>query len=252
MDLGDLPPALLPALTRRIAEAEDGVIGLIAFGSYARGEAAPTSDLDLQAVLDRVPRVGYRTWFVDGLHVSVAFTELDALSAIRATTPARWSLGFAVEMPAVWVDSTPAALAVLGDPPDFSRPPAPAELEDFVEWCAKALRAADGVQLRIAARGLAEEAIPLLCTVNRPVAVRDRFDAVRAATTLAIAPAGFGEDVLRLLGLDPAPDDRVRGAVERVGRGLLSLLRERNVVFEQPELTTYLADGTLERHLGFA
>jgi hypothetical protein len=48
------------------------------------------------------------------------------------------------------------------------------------------------------------------------------------------------------------PDARVSDAVERVGRGVLVLLREQGsrVADAQPDLTRYLHDGTLERHLG--
>jgi hypothetical protein len=45
----------------------------------------------------------------------------------------------------------------------------------------------------------------------------------------------------------------VRAARERLARGLLALLRERAPdVDPQPDLPRDLADGTLERHLGFA
>ena len=48
-------------------------------------------------------------------------------------------------------------------------------------------------------------------------------------------------------------DARVRAAAERLARGLLALIRERAPgVDPQPEVGRYLADGTLERHLGLA
>jgi len=55
------------------------------------------------------------------------------------------------------------------------------------------------------------------------------------------------------LGLVPADDDAVRGAAFRLGRELLAFLRERRPdVDPQPDIAEYLADGTLERHLGFS
>jgi hypothetical protein len=54
------------------------------------------------------------------------------------------------------------------------------------------------------------------------------------------------------LGLAYATDDEVEAAALRLGRELLVLLRERAPdVDPQPEIARYLADGTLERHLGF-
>jgi hypothetical protein len=175
-------------------------------------------------VLHGDPRIGYRTWFLGDLHVSIGFAAATALKEAR-TRPVDWSLGLAVGMPAVWVWSTDAALAALGDPPDFSRPPREPELEDFVEWCAKALRAGEPLTLRVAARGLGEEAPSLLRELNGATRVQNRFEAVRVARDFGVAPEGWSEDLLVLLGLSPAGDERVRLAVERVGKGVLALLR---------------------------
>jgi hypothetical protein len=144
--------------------------------------------------------------------VSLGFKSTDRLRALR-TQPASWSLGLPVENPGVWLWSTAAAKAALGDPPGFSHPPCAAELEDFVEVCAKALRAGESLPLRVAARAVGEAAPPLVRDLNEPLTVRSRVDAVRAAISLEIAPSGWAE---------------------------------------QSELTQYLHDGTLERHLGFA
>jgi len=242
---------VLERVVARAREEEAGVLGVAAFGSYARGEAAPASDLDLEAVLREQPQVGYRTWFVDGLHVSIGFDSVERVRASLAE-PARWSLKLAVEMPARWIEADAEARSALGDPPDFSRPPGEPELEDAVEWCAKALRASESLPLRVAARGLGEEAPALLRDLNGSPRVRSRVEAVRAASAFAVAPDGWADDLPVLLGLAPADDARVRDAVERVGRGVLRLLREHGAEVEQPELTRYLHDGTLERHLGFA
>lgn len=194
----------------------------------------------------------YRTWFVGDLHVSVGTKSTDELRRRRAA-PAAWSLGFAVDGPAAWVWSTAAAVAALGDPPRVSRPPGEPELEDFVESCAKALRASDPVALRVAASGMGETAPALLRDLNAPLTVRNRVEAVRAALELAVAPDGWAEDLAALLALVAADDARVREAAERLARGVLRLLRERAPgVDPQPEIGRYLVDGTLERHLGLA
>jgi hypothetical protein len=225
---------------------------VFAHGSYARGEETPTSDLDLHAVTLGETVHPYTTWFVGDLHVSIGFSSARRVREARAR-PAEWSLRFAVDSPGVWVWSTAAAVAALGDPPDLDRPPDEAELEDFVEWSAKALRAEDPLTLRVAARAAGEEAPALLRDLNAPERVRNRVGAVRAALGYRTAPEGWSDDLPVLLGFAPADDDAVRRAVERTARGLLALLRERRstVGDAQPELTRYLHDGTLERHLGF-
>lgn len=228
-------------------------MGVAVLGSYARGDATPSSDLDLHAILREPPRIAYRTWFVDGLHVSFGFAELAALRRVLAR-PGDWSLKLPSTVPAAWAWAGDEAREALGDPPDLSRPAGEPELEDFVEWCAKAQRAADGLGLRLAARGLADEAPALLLELNEVPVVGSKAEAVRAACAFPVAPEGWPDDLPVLLGVVAATDARVRAAVERVGSGILRLLRERRsrVGDGQPELTRYLHDGTLERHLGFA
>jgi hypothetical protein len=225
---------------------------VFAFGSHAQGTAVATSDLDLQAVTLAGPRIGFRTWFVGDLHVSVSAKSTDQIRA-RCAEPADWSLGFAVESPGVWVWSTAAAVAGVGDPPGFTHPPGPPELEDFVEAAAKALRANDTLSLRLSAQNAAERAPALLRDLNAPERVRTRVEAMEAALGYRTAPAGWRDDLAMAWGLTPVPDEELRSAVERLARGVLALLRERRstVGDAQPELTRYLHDGTLERHLGF-
>jgi hypothetical protein len=239
-------------IVARIREEEPDTIGVLARGSHARGDATPTSDLDLGAVTLGGRTRAYRTWFVGDLHVSISIASVEEERARRAE-PANWSLGFAVDDPAVWVWKTAAAAAALGDPPDLSRPPGAPELEDFVEACAKALRADDRVAFRLAARSAANEAPALLRDLNAPERVSGPAAAVQAAVGYATAPEGWRDDLAMAWGLTPVPDEELRRAVERLARGTLALLRERRstVGDAQPELTRYLHDGTLERHLGF-
>jgi len=235
-----------------VRDEEPDAVGVFAFGSYAQGTAEPWSDLDLQIVTLAAPRVPFRTWFVGDLHVSAGAKSTDELRRLR-TVPADWSLGFAVEGPGAWLWSTAAAVAALGDPPGFRHPPGEPGLEDFVEWCAKALRAPDPLVLRVAAYGMGESAPVLLRGLNAPETVRNRVEAVRAALGLATVPDGWADDLAVLLALVPVDDARVRTAAGRVAGGVLALLRERAPrVDPQPELARYLADGTLERHLGLA
>jgi hypothetical protein len=246
--------AVVPGIERivaRIREEEPDAIGVFVFGSHARGTAGATSDLDLQVVTLARPRAAFRTWFVGDLHVSVSSKSTAEIRA-RCAEPADWSLGFAVRSPGAWIWSTAAAVAGLGDPPGFEHPPGPPELEDFVESCAKALRATGSAALRIAARGAAETAPALLRDLNAPEWVADRVEAMEAALGYRTTPAGWRDDLAVSWGLTPADDAGVRAAVERLARGTLALLRERGsrVGEGHPELTRYLQDGTLERHLG--
>ncbi len=169
----------------------------------------------------------------------------------RQAVPSAWSLGFPVAVPGVWVWSTAAAVAALGDPPVEARPAARPELEDFVEACGKALHAGEPLALRSAARAAGELAPRLLRDLDAPRPVATRLEALHAALELRVVPVSWRDDLLLLLGLSPGGDDVLRAAVERLARGTLALLRERAPdVDPQPELPRYLADGTLERHLG--
>ena len=65
-------------------------------------------------------------------------------------------------------------------------------------------------------------------------------------------PDGWRGDLAVLLGLVPADDARTLAAAARLARGTFALLREQAPGIDpRPELTRALADGTLERHLGF-
>jgi phosphoribosyl-AMP cyclohydrolase len=239
-------------VTAWLREEEPDAFGVLVFGSYARGEADPRSDLDVYAVTRTPPRVPYRTRFVDGLHVSAGAATAAALVAER-DEPAPWALGFPERTPARWLWSEPAAVESLGDPPDLLHAAAPPELEDFVEAAGKALRADDSLALRLGARTAAEWAVGLLRPLNPERFVASRRDAVRAALALPVAPPEWPRIFLVCLGLEPADDGGVRAAAEELARGLLALLRERAPELDpQPELPRYLADGTLERHLGLA
>jgi hypothetical protein len=196
------------------------------------------------------PRVRYRTWFAGDVQYSVAATAAEELRRSQEQ-PVGWAFGFAAESPGRWLWQTAAAVAALGDPPTLRYPPSQPELEDFVEYAAKALRAEAPLALRLAAQGLGREALPLLLDLNPQQVVRSRREAVEAALGLRVVPEGWRTDLPVLLGLAPAADGSVRAAVERVGFGVLRLLRDAasRVGDAQPELSRYLHDGTLERHL---
>ena len=252
MNLDDVDARLLERVVARLRDLEPETTGVLVFGSYARGDASPHSDLDVYAVTRGDAHERYRTWFDGAMHVSAGALSAAELLAERAESPS-WALGFPVRTPARWLWALPEAVAALGDPPDLVHAPGSPELEDFVEAAGKALRANEPIALRIAARMAAEWAVTLLRPLNRERTVHSRTDAARAALALAVAPPEWPDAFAAAFGLRAATDDEVRAAVERLARGVLALLRARAPdVDPQPELARYLADGTLERHLGLA
>jgi hypothetical protein len=203
------------------------------------------------------PRVGYRIWFAERipeapLHVSAAASTADTWLA-KATTPARWSLGFPARNTTAYLCTDQATRTRLGQDPSLRHPAAAPELEDFLDFVLKAKRAAargDELGLRWFAQAAAALAPTLLIPMNGERIVVDRRDALDAALTLTIAPPSYATDLTVCLGLTAASGDAVTVAVARLGRELLAFLREQAPeVDRQPEIARYLADGTLERHL---
>ena len=91
----------------------------------------------------------------------------------------------------------------------------------------------------------------LLIPLNEGQTVRDRRDALDAALTLAVAPDNYAANLATSLGLTSASGVEVKAAVALLGSDLLAFQREHAPdVDQQPEITRFLADGTLERHLG--
>lgn len=229
-------------------------------GSYAKGTADESSDLDVQVVTQGEPVSPYRMWFEERsgsepLHVSPSVKSLAGWLAKR-DEPQDWAFGFPVFHVVRYVCATAEARAQLGDPPSNVHPPPPPELEDFIEFVQKVRRSAaikDGHAERIFARAPALLTPRLLVPLNDEVVVHDRREALEAALSFRVAPEHYRNDLAVCLGLIPADDDTVEEAALRLGRELLAFLRERKPdVDPQPDITGYLADGTLERHLGFA
>jgi phosphoribosyl-AMP cyclohydrolase len=252
-----LESSLVERVVEQLRSLEPEATAVLVIGSYAKGTAAPASDLDLVAITPS-PRAGYRTWFEEQagdapLHVSAAATTTEAWQA-KAATPARWSLGFPAINTAAYLCADDETRTRLGHDPSPRHPAAEPELEDFLDFVLKAKRAAnagDELGLRWFAQGAAALAPTLLIAVNDERIVSDRRDALDAALNLADSPADYASDLAVCLGLTSASGGQVKAAVARLGSELLAFLRELSPdVDGQPELNRYLADGTLERHLG--
>jgi hypothetical protein len=253
-----LPHDVLQRIVTRLRREEPACIAVLMTGSHTTGSARPDSDVDLTAITEGRPGADYRTWFelrrgLPSLHVSVgASTVTDWLGA--SEEPADWALGFPARSQAVYVWAVPGAREALGEDPSIDQPAAGPELEDFVEAVAKARRAliaGDGMGMRWHARDAAELAPRLLIPLNPEQVVRDRRQALEAALGLPCVPGHYREDLICCLGLRAEPDAAVGGALTRLAREILAFLRvERPDVDTQAGLAGYLADGTLERHLG--
>ena len=149
----------------------------------------------------------------------------------------------------LWTDAVPSA--PLGEDPSLLHPAAGPELEDFLDFVLKAKRSAisaDELGLRWFAQSAASLAPTLLIPLNEARIVADALD---AALSLTVAPDTYPADLRVCLGLASASEAEMNAAVTRLGGDLLVFLREHAPdVDQQPELARYLADGTLERHLG--
>lgn len=254
-----LDEAVLERVVARLRDLEPSTIAVLVSGSYAKGTADESSDLDVQVVTADAPRSPYRMWFEERpgrkpLHVSPSVKSLAGWLAKR-DEPQAWALGLPVEHIVRYVWATEDARAALGDPPTNMHPPAEPELEDFVEYVQKLRRASERgqpMQVRMRARQAAMLAPTLLRVLNDEVVVRGSVGALEAALAFAVAPEHYREDMVVCLGLVHASDDEVCEAGLRLARELLAFLREHAPDADpQPDIASYLADGTLERHLGF-
>lgn len=250
---------VLGRIVARVRELEPETVAILVSGSYAKGVADERSDLDLQVATAQAPVAPYRMWFEErpgraALHVSASVKQLEEWLAKREE-PQDWALGLPVEHVVRYVWAIDEARAALGDPPTVLHPPADPELEDFVEAVAKVRRfaaLADAVGVRLHAREAAALAPGLLRALNPDVRVRSPRDAAEAALALPHAPEHYRADLPVALGLVDASDDAVVEATLRLARELLAFLRSHHAdVDPQPDIARYLADGTLERHLGF-
>jgi hypothetical protein len=258
-----LIPGLEPGLAERVVDRllalEPGAIAVLVSGSYAKGLADENSDLDVQVVTGGEPVSPYRMWFEERLHAKPLHVSPSAKSLEgwlrKRNEPQGWAFGFPVEHVVRYVWSTDAARAALGDPPNDTHPPAEPELEDLVEALHKVRRCAahrDAAGIRMFGRVVAALAPGLLRLLNPEVVVRDPRQALEAARSLPVAPAHYRLDFDVSYGLVESSDESVERAVMRLGRELLAFLRTHKPdVDPQPDIAGYLADGTIERHLGF-
>jgi len=254
-----LAPELLQRIVARIDDLEPAAGAVLVSGSYARGRAERRSDLDLTVVVRGAPMSPRRAWFerrpgAAPLHVSIGAYSLESLHARRAA-PWEWAFGLPVLDEVRYVWATDDVRATFGDPPSVVHPGERPDLEELVEFLVKVQKfwaRGDGVGVRLVAPGAGFLAPAFLRPLNDEVVVRDRREALEAALAFRVAPEHYRDDLVVALGVVEASDEAVVKATLRLGRELLALLRERLPDIDpRPDLARYLADGTLERYLGF-
>ena len=259
----------LPDLAPLIAElraAEPRARAFLVFGSFARGDAGPYSDVDLRIITAGEPVERDRVRFLGGdegplVHVSIgsrSFAELVGL----LQKPDEWP----------WMAGILARVQVLDDPDDLvgtlrrlveAHRPAHMttaagmhfDLETLLESvtkCKNAHARGDEGELFVSARHVAEHAIVLLLSLNDVTPALGRRAWRRRATTLPVAPPGYGTDIALCTGDtgQARSGADVFAAAMRLGEGTMRLLMERQELLPLlGALAGYLRDGTLLRYV---
>jgi hypothetical protein len=259
----------LPELAPLIAElrvAEPRARAFVIFGSFARGDAGPYSDVDLRIITAGEPVERDRVRFLGGdagplLHVSIGSRSFAELAALLQK-PDEWP----------WMAGILARGHVLDDPDDLvgtlrrlveTHRPARLttaagmhyDLETLLEGvtkCKNAHAAGDESELFVNARHVAEYVLFLLIALNEVVPAPGRRAWRMRARALAVAPAGYGADLALCTGDtgQARTSAEVFAAAMRLGEGTVQLLMERQAQLPlQGALATYLRDGTLLRYV---
>lgn len=258
-----------PELAPLIAElrvAEPRARAFLIFGSFARGDAGPYSDVDLRIITAGEPVERDRVRFLGGsegplVHVSIGSRSFAELAALLQK-PDEWP----------WIAGILARAQVLDDPDDLigilrrlveTHRPARLisaaglhyDLETLLEGITKCKNAhfrGDEAEILVNARHLAEYALVLLVSLNEVVPALGRRAWRQRARALPVAPPGYGADLALCSGDtgQARTSAEVFAAAMRLGEGTVRLLMERQA--ELPlggALAGYLRDGTLLRYV---
>jgi hypothetical protein len=240
-------------------EVPDGV-AVFLVGSYARGDAGPHSDVDLDVVVADGPRNEWPTWLDVEEHrlvcVSVWIRDVGTWLA-NQQEPQGWAFGLPAVEPVrlCWVadESWRARL----ERSQLAYPPGKPELDHLVGDLAKvanAWRRGDELGLRLAAQDLARSCPALLQPLNPHPLIGSRQAALLAALDFAVVPPGYHDDLLVCLGLAGRPTsvEDVHAAACRLARGVVELLQSHAGRFRRllPEqLAASLTDDSLGRYV---
>jgi phosphoribosyl-AMP cyclohydrolase len=241
-------------------EVPDGVAVFLG-GSYVRGDAGPSSDVDFDVLVADGPRDEWPVWFdaeEDRLvRVDAWIRDVPRWLASQEE-PQDWAFGLRSSEPLrlCWVadESWRARL----DRSELEHPAGQPELEHFLGDLGKvanAHRRGDELGLRLAAQDLARSCPALLRPVNPDPnpPVGSRHAALLAALEVDVAPPGYRDDLLVCLGLagKPSSAEEVHAAACRLATGVMELVKSHVDTFTRllpPQLSASLADGSLRRY----
>ncbi len=225
---------LIESWVQRLATDIPDAVAVFLKGSFARGDAAPFSDIDFDVIVG-AGRAAEFPWWLDRLddrlvHISVTIRGADDWLGAEAE-PASWALGFAAAEATrlMWVRDPDWRRRL--DRTALTHPAADPELEDFVAEFAKMANArsiGDAVGLRAAAARLAGYGPGVLRPLNEsddaPIVVASARDALSVALRLAVVPNGYVEDMLTCLGQRATGDGELFDAAHRLVAGTVELV----------------------------
>jgi hypothetical protein len=245
---------------RRVRHEVPDAVAVFLVGSYARGDAGPHSDVDLDVLVADGPRNQWPTWLDVEEHrlvcVSVWIRDVATWLA-NQQEPQGWAFGLAsVETVRLCWAADESWRARL-ERSQLAHPPGEPELDHLVGDLGKvanAWRRGDELGLRLAAQDLARSCPALLQPLNPPPPVGSRHAALLAALDFAVVPPGYHDDLLVCLGLAGrlTSAEEVHTAACRLATGVVELLQSHVARFTRllPEpLAGSLADGSLRRYL---
>jgi phosphoribosyl-AMP cyclohydrolase len=252
---------LIQRWVRRLRhEVPDGVAVFLG-GSYVRGDAGPSSDVDFDVLVADGPRDEWPVWFdvEDARLVRVDVWIRDVARWLAAQEePQGWAFGLRSADPLRLCWAADETWRARLDRSQLEHPAGPPELEHLLGDLGKAANAhsrGDELALRLAAQDLARSCPALLQPVNRDPrpTVGSRHAALLAALEVEVAPPGYRDDLLVCLGLagGPGSAEEVHAAACRLATGVVELLESHVDTFARllpPRLSASLTDGGLRRY----
>ena len=260
----DISAVLMP-LVDELHEAEPRARAFLLFGSYARGDAGPHSDLDLGIITAGPPTAHHHARFVDVggrlLYINIDIQPYAELVR-QAQSPSGWP----------WVAGMCATAQALDDPHDLLAAlrlvveihrPAPAatvdgaalDLDALIQdlsKCKNARAAGDDLALYAAARHVAEWAVALLLPLNGVEPALGSRHVLARTAGFAVAPPWYREDLALCAGYTGAarPPDSVLTAAMRLAEGTVRILMDHAAELQlNSSLAGYLRDGTVLRYV---
>jgi phosphoribosyl-AMP cyclohydrolase len=247
---------------RRLRQEIPGTVAVLLGGSYLRGDAGSSSDVDFDVLVADGPRDEWPTWFdVDGerlVRIDAWVRDLPRWLASQEE-PQDWAFGLPCSEPCQLLWTADESLRVQVDRSALGHPAGPPELEHFIADLGKVANArerGDELGMRLAAQDLARSSPGLLRPLNpdpRPP-VGSRRAALLAVLAFEVAPPGYHQDLLACLGLSERPSDAdaVHAAACRLATGMVDLLETRLDTLTPlltPQISASLRDGSLRRYV---